>query len=300
MHRDYFSAIADHLAEGIYVLDANRRIEYWNRAAERITGYSAAEVVGKRCMDNILRHVDHSGNELCSSLCPVAASIKDGLTRDADVFLHHKQGHRVQVAIKVIPLFEESERPVGAVEIFADRSDRALLLKELEELRKESLIDPLTGLGNRRFADISLASASRRLEAEGLPFGVLMLDIDHFKNINDTYGHPFGDRVLRMIGWTLANAVRRMDSAARWGGEEFVVIAPGADRSVLREMAERARVLVERSWIMNDGKERVSVTASIGGAVARKGESAESLVGRADARLYSCKRSGRNRVEVED
>ena len=194
---------------------------------------------------------------------------------------------------------QEGGRPAGAVEIFADRSDRALLLKELEELRKESLVDPLTGLGNRRFADISLASSARRLEAEGLPFGVLMLDIDHFKDINDSYGHPFGDRVLRMIGWTLANAVRRMDSAARWGGEEFIVIAPGADAAVLADMAERTRALVERSWIMNEGKERVSATVSIGGAVARKGESAEGLVGRADERLYECKRSGRNRVEVE-
>ncbi len=300
MDIDLFGAVADHLAEGIYILDENRRIEYWNRAAERISGYSSDEVVGKRCMDNILRHVDAAGKELCPSDCPVAATIRDGKLRDADVFLHHKDGHRVQVAVKVVPIPGGDGKAAGAIEIFADRSDRSLLLKELEELRKESLIDPLTGLGNRRFADMSLASSIRKLEAEGLPFGVLMLDIDHFKNVNDTYGHTFGDRVLRMIGWTLANAVRRMDSAARWGGEEFIVVAPGADRAVLAEMAERARVLVERSWIMNEGKERVSATVSIGGAVARKGESAEGLVGRADERLYACKRAGRNRVEVED
>jgi len=300
MDREIFDAVANHLAEGIYILDADRRIEFWNRAAERITGYASAEVVGMRCMDNILRHVDSAGNELCPHDCPVAATIRDGAVRDVDVYLHHKDGHRVQVAVKVLPLPGDDGRPAGAIEIFADRSDRALLLKELEELRKESLVDPLTGLGNRRFADISLASSARRLEAEGLPFGVLMLDIDHFKDVNDTYGHLFGDRVLRMIGWTLANAVRRRDSAARWGGEEFIVIAPGADEAVLGEMAERARVLVERSWLMNEAKERVSATVSIGGAVARKGESIEDLVSRADERLYACKRAGRNRTEVGD
>jgi len=282
------------------MLDHERRITFWNRAAERITGYSAEEAVGKRCMDNLLRHVDESGCELCLGGCPVSEALSDGQAREAVVFLHHKYGHRVQVTVKVIPLVDESGETDGAIEIFVDRSDRSELLKEIEALRKESLIDPLTGLGNRRFAEISLESSMRNLLHDDLSFGVLMLDIDHFKRINDSYGHPIGDRFLRMIAWTLANAVRRMDTAARWGGEEFIVIAPNASTGILTEIAERIRVLVGRSWITYDSTQKITATVSIGGAVARKGETIETLVERADSRLYACKRSGRNRVEVGD
>jgi diguanylate cyclase (GGDEF)-like protein/PAS domain S-box-containing protein len=300
MSEDLFRKVTDAISEGVYKLDAERRIVYWNRAAERITGYSESEAVGKRCMDNLLRHVDGVGCELCEGGCPVSAAMKDRRPREAEVFLHHKDGHRVQVSVKVIPLLETEGRASGAIEIFADRSDRSELLAELEALRKESFVDPLTGLGNRRFADMSLEAAVRSLEEEGSGFGVLMLDIDHFKKVNDEYGHPVGDRVLRMIGWTMANAVRRRDSASRWGGEEFFVVAPGADLRVLTEMAERARQLVQRSWISIDKDRRVWATVSIGGAVARKGETKEELVARADSRLYACKRAGRNRVEVGD
>jgi diguanylate cyclase (GGDEF)-like protein/PAS domain S-box-containing protein len=300
MSEDLFRKVADSISEGIYQLDAHRRIVFWNRSAERITGYTKAEALGMRCMDNLLRHVDGKGCELCEGGCPVSAAMKERRTREAEVFLHHKDGHRVQVSVKVIPLAGEDGAIDGAIEVFADRSDRAELLAELETLRKENLVDPLTGLGNRRFADISLDSALRSLDEEGAGFGVLMLDIDHFKRVNDDYGHPVGDRVLRMIGWTMANAIRRRDSAARWGGEEFLVIAPGADATVLSDMAERARTLVRRSWITVDGGRRVAATVSIGGAVARKGETKDALIARADERLYSCKRAGRDRVEVGD
>jgi diguanylate cyclase (GGDEF)-like protein/PAS domain S-box-containing protein len=299
MNEDLFRKVSNSVSEGVYRLDAERRIVFWNRAAERITGYTEPEALGKRCMDDMLRHVDGSGCELCTGGCPVSAAMADRRPREAEVFLHHKDGHRVQVAVKVIPLFDESAAS-GAIEIFADRSDRSKLLAELESLRKESLVDPLTGLGNRRYADTSVDSALRELEAEGRGFGVLMIDIDRFKNINDNYGHPVGDRVLRMIGWTLANAIRRLDTAARWGGEEFLVVAPGADVGTLAEIAERARLLVDRSWISVDGGRRVAATVSIGGAVARPGESADALVARADMRLYDCKRAGRDRVEVGD
>lgn len=295
-----FAKIADYLFEGAYMLDRDRRITFWNRAAERITGYSADDAVGKRCMDNLLRHVDATGCELCLGACPVSAALSDGQYREAVVYLHHKDGHRVQVTVKVIPLVDESGETAGAIEIFVDRSDRSELLKEIEALKKESLIDPLTGLGNRRFAEISLDSSMRNLLQHDLGFGLLMLDIDHFKRINDTYGHPIGDRFLRMIAWTLANAVRRMDTAARWGGEEFIVIAPNASTGILTEIAERIRVLVGRSWITYDSTQKITATVSIGGAVARKGETIETLVERADSRLYACKRAGRNRVEVGD
>jgi diguanylate cyclase (GGDEF)-like protein/PAS domain S-box-containing protein len=298
MNAEILSKVVESISEGVYFLDRGGLITFWNKGAERISGYSRDEVVGTKCSDNLLRHTDEKGKELCIDGCPMAATMEDCRPRDGEVFLHHKDGHRVPIVVHAIPIVEGGEKALGAIEIFSDRSERSSLLSELETLKKEVLTDPLTGLGNRRFAALSAESAIRELEAEGTEFGLLILDIDHFKRINDEYGHTIGDRVLRMIGWTLANAVRRNDAAARWGGEEFVVVCPRLRLPVLAEVAERTRSLIERSWIiLSDGK-KIFSTVSVGGAMARRGDTLETLVARADEHLYACKEAGRNKVEV--
>src|SRR5208337_689444 len=298
MREDILAQVLESIGEGVYFLDGGGRIAFWNRGAERITGYLKEEAIGSMCSDNLLRHVDEKGRELCIDGCPMAAAMEDCMPMEGEIFLHHKDGHRVPVAVHASPIMGKAGKAIGSIEIFTDRSERSDLLTELQTLKKEVLTDPLTGLGNRRFAEMSAEAAIREFEADGMEFGLIILDIDHFKNVNDEYGHTIGDRVLRMIGWTLANAVRRRDAAARWGGEEFVVVCPRVNVSVLEEVAERARVLIERSWIgLGDGR-RVSCTVSAGGALARRGDSLPALVARADERLYACKAAGRNRVAV--
>ncbi len=296
---DVLAQVVESVAEGVYILDREGVIAFWSKGAERITGYSKEEAIGKHCSDNLLRHVDDKGKELCIDGCPMMASMKDCLPMEAEVFLHHKDGHRVPILVHASPIFDTDGKSIGAVQVFSDRSERSYLLTELENLKMEVLTDPLTGLGNRRFAEVSAEAAIAELK-DGVEFGLLILDIDHFKRVNDDFGHATGDRVLRMIGWTLANAVRRRDAAVRWGGEEFVVICPRIKLGVLSEVAERARVLIERSWIGLDDGRKVSCTVSVGGALARRGDNLESLVVRADERLYECKSRGRNRVLVGD
>jgi len=297
---EVLTQVMDAIAEGVYILDLEGNITYWNRGAERITGYSRAEVLGRKCSDNLLRHTDDTGRELCIDGCPLREAMVDCEPRDADVFLHHKDGHRVPVTIHASPILKSRGEAMGAIEVFSDRSERSSLLSELELLRKEVLTDPLTGLGNRRFGELSAEAAFRERDTHGVEFGLLILDIDRFKAVNDNYGHTIGDRVLRMIGWTLANAVRRNDAAARWGGEEFIVICPRIDAAVLAEVAERARALIERSWLKLEDGRRVAPTVSIGGAISREGDSLDSLVRRADSRLYDSKEAGRNRTKVGD
>jgi diguanylate cyclase (GGDEF)-like protein/PAS domain S-box-containing protein len=295
-----FKQVADDLSEGIYLLDEQGLISYWNKGAERITGFASGEVLGRKCSDDILRHTDGAGRELCLDGCIYKEAIGCGEPQEGDIYLHHKDGHRIPIHARALPIPGSEGRPARAIEVFSDRSGRAELLVQLEQLKREALADPLTGLGNRRFAEMSAVSALEGLQAEGLGFGLLLLDIDHFKAVNDTFGHTVGDRTLRMVAWTLANAVRRNDAAARWGGEEFLVLCPGASLEVLAEVAERIRALVERSWIgLEDGR-KAAVTVSIGGTLARAGDSLESLVERADERLYACKTGGRNLAKVGD
>ena len=129
----------------------------------------------------------------------------------------------------------------------------------------------------------------------GTPFGLVFLDIDHFKRINDAHGHSVGDQVLRLAANTLAAALRAGDLLARWGGEEFLVVLAEVDAAVLARVAERLRVFIERSFLMIDG-EKLSFTASLGATLALPEDTPESLVQRADALMYQAKEAGRNRV----
>lgn len=161
--------------------------------------------------------------------------------------------------------------------------------------------DPLTGLANRRQFELALASEIDRVARAGEPALVLMVDIDHFKAVNDTHGHPAGDLVLKTVAQALADCVRPMDTVARFGGEEFAMILPSCPTAFGETVAERVRLKVQgRSVLVAPGQE-VSVTVSIGGAFAPQWvrSSAPLWVERADQQLYRAKTEGRNRVCLE-
>ena len=131
-----FQRIVDNLHDGLYLVDRNRVITYWNKAAERISGFAAAEVIGKSCADNILSHVDGKGCALCTGVCPLAETMCDGRLRRADIYLHHKDGHRIPVAVRASPLTDEAGRVVGGIELFTDISHRAASELRIQELER--------------------------------------------------------------------------------------------------------------------------------------------------------------------
>ncbi len=290
LYRDLLEAIAD----GVYFTDRERRIAYWNRGAEALTGYGRAEVVGRRCMDNLLVHIDDAGTRLCLHHCPLAATLEDGQAREADVYLHHKNGHRVPVRVRVFPIRDDRGAITGAVEVFNDNTAARRTEERLERLARLALLDHLTGIANRRGAESALRSRLEELRRNGWGFGVLLMDIDDFKAVNDACGHETGDRVLRLVARTLEAGARSFDLVGRWGGEEFVAVVSGADCRALHEAGERLRMLVAHSAL--DGETPLSVTISIGAAEALPGDTPESLVARADEKLYQAKRSGKNKV----
>ena len=297
MRRD-IQRMLDALKEGAYFVDRERRITYWNKAAERLTGFRSHEVIGHRCSEDILVHVDCEGKNLCKAGCPLLATMEDTLTREAEVFFHHRRGHRVPVSVRTTPLEDDEGNVVGGIELFAEISPEENLRERMAELERRSLLDLLTGVPNRRYLDSELAALFALWQKSGVPFGVLFFDIDHFKGFNDTHGHDIGDRVLETTAKTLVSAVRSFDVIGRWGGEEFVGLFPNAERETLASIGERLRSAVEATWIEADGQ-RLSVTVSIGGASAAKEDlSAAAVVKRADTMMYRSKQEGRNRVTV--
>ena len=163
-------------------------------------------------------------------------------------------------------------------------------------VERQALVDGLTGLANRRQADETLASELARAERLGGPVALILADVDDFKAVNDRYGHPTGDMVLRDLAATLRETVREIDTAARWGGEEFAVILPGTDLDGAAQVAERLRVaLSEREILSTDGVP-LHVTASFGAAASTGSTTVAQLVEAADEALYRAKRAGKDRV----
>lgn len=292
---DFYKQLLDNLYDGVYFVDRDRRITYWNQGAERITGYRAADVIGTRCCDNILRHVDDGGANLCDCNCPVSHTMGDGFPREAEVFLHHNQGHRVPVQVRVSPIRNGGGEIVGAVEVFSDNSTRLTDIQRIEELQQMVFLDPLTGLANRRYIQMNLQSRFDEMFRYGWAFGLMLLDLDHFKQVNDRYGHDVGDELLKMVARTLQHAARSYDLVGRWGGEEFIVVIANVSRNKLAFTAERFRRLVEESTLAL-GAEIARVTTSVGATIATGEDSVGSLIKRTDELLYRSKAEGRNRV----
>jgi diguanylate cyclase (GGDEF)-like protein/PAS domain S-box-containing protein len=289
--------IVDQVNDGVYVLDRDRRIVYWNAGAERITGYPADEVVGKRCSDNILIHVDESAEPLCFTACPAAEAMKTDRVCEADLYLHHRDGHRVPIHTKVSPLKAATGEILGGIEVFSDNTAEAAAREQIEELERLSLLDELTGLGNRRHGEVHLSARMAEYDRYGWPFGLLYFDIDHFKAVNDTYGHEVGDRVLKMVAATTQNSIRTLDIVSRWGGEEFTAIIENVDERALAGIGDKLRRLIEQSGVAHD-KEFIRATVSVGATMVKPDDTGESLVDRADRLMYEAKESGRNRVTL--
>jgi diguanylate cyclase (GGDEF)-like protein len=170
-----------------------------------------------------------------------------------------------------------------------------------EALRSQSIKDPLTGLYNRRYLTEMLDREIRRAVRAEQSLGILMLDLDHFKNFNDTYGHDAGDTVLRQTASFLINSIRVEDTVCRFGGEEFVVILPTADLNAAYGRAERIRSKLRELTVLHQGQSIGMITVSVGvAALPEHGTAPNVLLDAADAALYRAKREGRDRVVKAD
>lgn len=290
-----YAEILNGVGDGVYVTDHERTIIYWNKGCEEITGYDAGRAVGTHCYSNLLVHVDETGRELCHGGCPMAATLDDGVPRQAEVFLRHRQGHRLPVRVQTRPLRYPSGEIWGAVETFGPISGEMAALEQIRELESRVYVDTLTGIANRSFMQEHLATRSAEAERYGWGLGLIMMDIDHFKTVNDTYGHEAGDLVLQTVARTLREATRSFDAVGRWGGEEFLAVVMNIDVQTLQRIAERYRVLVRESRPAVAGRV-LHVTISAGVAVAARGDLPAQVLARADNALYESKRLGRDRV----
>ena len=291
---DSYERILENLSDGLYFVNHDRVITYWNKAAERISGFTAEEVIGKSCSDHILTHVDIDGNTVCTgTCCPLDATIRDGNPREIQLYIHHKNGHRVPVFIRVSTLKDNDGSIIGGIELFTKINDQTANELRVKELEKLALLDNLTQLPNRNYIEREIQSRLEQRRRYNSAFGILFIDIDYFKNFNDFYGHITGDDILKYVSNTFIANARPFDLYGRWGGEEFIAIIHNVNIEDLELIGNRLRSLIETSYIVHEGK-KLCVTISIGATLIKENDTFKSLIKRADTLMYKSKASGRN------
>jgi len=191
-----------------------------------------------------------------------------------------------------------------ALEEKLDKSSSSIqkLKNEMESVKKEAVTDGLTGLPNRKLFDMEIDRIMAEAREKNTKMCLLVMDIDHFKNFNDTYGHQVGDQVLRLVGKTLQQGVKGKDVAARYGGEEFCAILPETDKKAAFSVAESLRLAVANKEVINrsTGEKLGKITMSIGLAEYNRKEKVAELIERADTALYKAKHAGRNNVQIAE
>lgn len=199
--------------------------------------------------------------------------------------------------VRATPLTDAKDQVVGAAEFFTDISAEETMQIRIQELESVALLDALTQLPNRHHLEPELISRFHEMDRLGLNFGLLFMDIDHFKRFNDTYGHDVGDEVLRVVSNTLKASVRPFDMVGRWGGEEFICILRAITKEQLEEISERLKRLISTSTIQVENKQ-LGITVSMGATMATPADDFASLIKRADGLMYTSKKNGRDQVTL--
>ncbi|MCU1483875.1 MAG: diguanylate cyclase/phosphodiesterase & domain with sensor(s) [Actinomycetia bacterium] len=295
-HDSQLLTILDGLPIAVMLRAEDGTLLHANPGAERFLarlGVGVEHVVPSpsSLMDHV-EVIDEDGTRYRRADLPVVASLREAVAREATLGYALPDGGYVWYITRAVPVALD-DGTTGAVVTCDDVTERRALE---QELRAAALKDPLTGLANRRALAERLEDAQRRRDRHGGDIGLLYLDLDHFKAVNDSHGHDVGDRVLIETGRRLVAVTRQVDTVCRMGGDEFVVLCTPIDGQCgLDELVERIRSMPPLSVLVDDGP--VSVVGSIGSILVAPDEDLDRALRRADAAMYRAKRGRRHQVQ---
>jgi diguanylate cyclase (GGDEF)-like protein/PAS domain S-box-containing protein len=286
--RQKFFAIFDNLRDyAIYTTTPEGIIDEWNRSLQRMGGWVAEDVQGRHI--SMFLPPDNPNRSETDALLAEAKRIGSVETEGWRV---KRDGARLLANTVITALPDEVGAVRGFVVVTRDITERK---RTDDDMKLLATVDPLTGAYNRRQGDVLLAAEFARRSRDGRDFAVLLLDIDHFKAVNDQFGHAAGDAVLCALVDESQKTLRAVDMLIRWGGEEFLFVLPNADGKAALVAAERIRAALEATEIVDPGVAVLHITVSVGIAVPVT-DSPRELLRSADLALYAAKAGGRNRV----
>ncbi len=287
-------ALLDNLTDGLFFTDLQGRITYWSHSAAELSGFQAEELVGRHSFDALVA-IGPKGQELDAETSPLRTCLDQECPCEGEAFLQHKSGHPVPGRVKATPIRNQAGEITAVAASFSDRSYYTAVRLRLQELEQLSLIDPLTRLANRQYLNTELSARFEEMSRYCLSFGLIYIDLDHFKRFNQTFGRNAGDLALQTLARTLSAVARPFDLFGRWGDEEFVGLVRNVDDEGLDIVARRCLTLISKTYVPLEHRLE-SLTVSIGATLARIDEGADSLLRRAEQLMLQSKVAGRNRI----
>ncbi|QDT69942.1 putative diguanylate cyclase YdaM [Planctomycetes bacterium MalM25] len=292
-----FSArLIENMHDAVIFVDARNVVTDWNTGAERMTGVGASAAIGKKLTPELLDMAKPEGDLLEESDCLITRSISEGQQAIERLSILGRNGQRVSVETHIIPVGapESPSQIIGASVLMRDVSDQTTLEERCQALRAEMTKDPMTQVANRREFDRMLAAFVEAHLDTDLRCSLIMADIDHFKHINDNFGHQAGDEAIMTFASLMKSLCRSGDLVARYGGEEFAILCADCNNATAAQRAEIIRKkLSETPHSYLGGKH---ITASFGVTELQPGDTPETLLRRSDRALLRAKDQGRNQV----
>lgn len=284
------------MSDGFFLLNEDRKFVVWNTGCERVLMRSAREMLGKTWSPTLLGYAGELGQSLPEGELPLQIAQATQRMHMGGVRMRRPNGTWAELEVQAIPVVDDQGKLLGLAELLKDQNSAPPLPADYRELKLAASRDSLTALANRGELESQLIHMldNWRDSDESEPFSVIFLDVDFFKNINDTFGHTVGDQVLVDVARLLQREATSGELVARYGGEEFVLLCPEAKMEQALRRAERIRKEISTAKIGGLGNYRV--TASFGVTQVELKDSSESLLKRADTALYNAKQSGRNKT----
>lgn len=295
--KPFFNILLNQVQDAVYCLDKDRRVVFWGKGAEMATGFEWTEVMGKQSPEDLTLLVDHKDKPIDPEKCPIVASLRDGTIRSAELYLRHKDGYRLPVSLRVIPVVREDGEIIGTAEVFTDMSPKITMPMNITDLERQGLVDTETGIPGRKFLDMHLAARLDEYQRFGIPFGMVYADVDNYGKILERYGRFNSAKVLRMIARTFHKNIRYFDIVGRWDVEEFLILFLNIDESRLDIVANKLRLLVAESYISVETGS-LGATVSMGACIVQRYDSVEGLIKRAEQLMMHSKWRGRNKVSM--
>jgi diguanylate cyclase (GGDEF)-like protein/putative nucleotidyltransferase with HDIG domain/PAS domain S-box-containing protein len=293
-HHLFEEKLIDNMHDGVVFVDGQSQIFLWNTGAERLTGVSGNAACGRLLVPSLLDMCRGSGSLIDDTDCPIAKTITTGVQNRQRLGVIGRNGDRVNIDLHAIPVRNEENAVLGATVLLRDASSETSLEEKCQALHAQVTLDPMTQVANRAEFDRMQALFIEAHQQTGLPCSLIMTDIDHFKNVNDTYGHQAGDEAIIALATLLKSMCRAGDLVARYGGEEFAVLCADCTNAAAVQRAESIRKkLAELTFSFLGNK---NITASFGVTELQPGDTSETMLRRADRGLLQAKDQGRNQV----
>ena len=293
----YNQKLIENLHDGVFFVNSDCTIKFWNKAAEKITGISSDEILETNCSDCLFRLKDAQNHSFVGNQIPIFKAIANGKAEENNAYFIREDGRKVHLYMRANPVIEPGGKIIGGIQLFTDLTGKPQESR-LRELEKIAMLDHLTHLANRTYIEKEFHSRIEEMKRYSLSFGVVFIDIDFFKSINDTYGHDAGDLVLKRVSDTFIKNARPYDFFGRWGGEEFIAIIRNVDKETLIMVGERYRKLVQSQEIII-GDQNLFVTVSMGATMMNNSDNISTIIQRADKLMYQSKKNGRNRLTTD-